>query len=102
MAFFIPAEGSDIWFDNLAIPRDARNKAAAELFLNYILRPDVQAEISNYTGFATPNRVALEQGLVDEESLADEASYPPATVLRRGARSMQSRRACGTRPGRTS
>ena len=77
LAFFIPHEGSDIWVDNLAIPRDARNMEAATLFLNYILRPEVQADISNYTGYATPNRAALDSGLIDEELLANEASYPP-------------------------
>lgn len=81
LAFFIPAEGSDIWVDNLAIPRDAKNKAAAELFLNYVLRPDVQAEISNYTGYATPNRAALDDGLIDEELLTNNASYPPRDLL---------------------
>lgn len=81
LAFFIPAEGSDVWVDNLAIPRDAKNKAAAEAFLNYILRPDVQADISNYTEYATPNQAALEQGLIDEDLLASEVSYPPRELL---------------------
>ncbi len=81
LEFFIPVEGSDIWVDNLAIPRDARNKAAAEAFLNYVLRPDVQADISNYTEYATPNEAALEQGLIDEELLTSDVSYPPLDVL---------------------
>ncbi len=81
LAFFIPAEGSDYFVDNLAIPRDAKNKAAAEAFINYILRPEVHAEISNYTQYATPNQAALEQGLIDEELLASEASYPPRDLL---------------------
>jgi spermidine/putrescine transport system substrate-binding protein len=81
LAFFIPAEGSDYYVDNLAIPRDAKNKAAAEAFLNYILRPEVHAEISNYTQYAIPNQAALEQGLVDEELLASQVSYPPRDLL---------------------
>ena len=81
MGFFIPAEGSDIWFDNLAIPRDTKNKAGAELFLDYILRPDVHAEISNYTGYAVPNKAAVEQGLIDEALLASEVSYPARDAL---------------------
>lgn len=81
MAFFVPAEGSDVWVDNLAIPRDAKNKRAAEAFLNYILRPDVQADISNYTEYATPNQVALEQGLIDEELVTSDVSYPPRDIL---------------------
>jgi spermidine/putrescine transport system substrate-binding protein len=81
LAFFIPSEGSDYFVDHLAIPRDAKNRTAAEAFLNYILRPDVHAEISNYTQYAMPNQVALEQGLIDEELLASEASYPPRDLL---------------------
>jgi spermidine/putrescine transport system substrate-binding protein len=81
LAFFVPDEGSDFFVDNLVIPRDARNKEAAELFINYILRPDVHAAISNYTGYAIPNRAALEQGLIDDELLASEAAYPAIDTL---------------------
>ncbi len=80
-AFFIPAEGSDVWVDNLAIPRDAKNKETAEIFLNYVLRPDVHAEIANYTEYAAPNQAALDQGLIDEDLLASEVSYPPLDLL---------------------
>jgi len=81
LTFFIPVEGSDYYVDSLAIPRDARNVEAAHLFINYILRPDVHADIANYTAYAIPNRAALQQGLVDEEFLASEASYPPRDLL---------------------
>jgi len=81
LAFFVPKEGSDIWFDVMAIPRDAKNKAAAEIFLNYVLRPDVQAAINNYTGYPTPNRAAIELGYVDEESLANPVMYPDTDLL---------------------
>jgi len=81
LAFFVPDEGSDFFVDNLVIPRDARNKEGAELFINYILRPDVHAAISNYTGYAIPNQAALEQGLIDDELLASEAAYPSLDIL---------------------
>ncbi len=76
LAFVIPKEGSDVWVDNLVIPRDAQHKDAAETFMNYILRPDVQAAVANYNAYATPNSVAIEQGLIDEELLSDPAVYP--------------------------
>ncbi len=79
--FFVPMEGSDIYFDTMAIPRDAQNKAGAELFINYILRPDVHASINNYTWYASPNRASVEQGLVDEELLSDPVSYPSTDNL---------------------
>lgn len=76
LAFFIPVEGADYYVDNFVVPRDAMNKAGAELFINYILRPEVHAEIGNYTEYAIPNRAAVEQGLIDKELLASPVSYP--------------------------
>ena len=81
VAFFIPEEGSDIYFDVMAIPRDAPNKVAAELFINYILRPEVQAACNEYTGYATPNRAAIEEGYVSSEMLSDPVIYPDVTHL---------------------
>lgn len=80
-AFFVPKEGSDIYFDMMAIPRDAKNKAGAELFINYVLRPEVHAAINNYTGYATPNRAAREQGLIDQAYLSDPTIYPDTALL---------------------
>lgn len=79
--FVIPKEGSYVWVDNLVIPRRAPNKFTAETFINYLLRPEVSAEISNYTGYSSPNRAAL--GLIDPELLNDESLYPPDEVLER-------------------
>ena len=79
--FFIPEEGSDIYFDVMAIPRDARNKATAQLFINYVLRPEVHAAINNYTGYATPNLAAIELGYIDEQTLSDPVIYPNTDLL---------------------
>lgn len=81
VAFFIPEEGSDLYFDVMAVPRDARHKAAAEAFINYVLRPDVHAAITNYTGYPSPNRAAVEQGYIDEQVLSDPVVYPDTTDL---------------------
>ena len=83
LEFFIPIEGSDLWIDSIAVTRSAPNKRAAEMFLDYILRPKVQAEISKYTGYATPNKAALQQGLVAREVLDNGVSYPPRDRLER-------------------
>ncbi|MGQ9571785.1 MAG: ABC transporter substrate-binding protein [Dehalococcoidia bacterium] len=81
LRFVVPEEGSDIYVDVMAIPRDARHKDAAHLFLNYILRPDVHAANTNYTGYASPNRAAIEQGLIDPQVLSDPVVYPDRSVL---------------------
>jgi spermidine/putrescine-binding protein len=81
VGFFIPKEGSDLYFDVMAIPRDAKHKAAAEAFINYVLRPDVHAAITDYTGYPSPNRAAIEQGYIDEEVLSDPVIYPDTAGL---------------------
>jgi spermidine/putrescine transport system substrate-binding protein len=81
LAFFVPKEGSDFYLDTMAIPRDAPNKAGAELFMNYMLRPDVQATNTEYTGYANPNRASIEGGFVSAEILADPVRYPRAEGL---------------------
>lgn len=55
----LPKEGSSIWTDSMVVPKGAKNKRAAHEFLNYVLRPEVGASISNFTGYGTPNQAAL-------------------------------------------
>lgn len=74
--YIIPSEGTVVWIDNLAIPVDAPNVELAHVFIDYILDPQVGADISNYTAYGTPNGTALEMGLIDEELLEDTAIYP--------------------------
>ena len=51
----IPPTGGTLFFDNMAIPKDAKNVANAHLFINYILRPEVHAALSNKVFYANPN-----------------------------------------------
>lgn len=81
LGYFVPEEGSDFYLDVLAIPRDAPNKAAAESFMNYLLRPDVHAANNEYTGYAVPNRASIEGGYVEAETLANPIIYPDAANL---------------------
>jgi spermidine/putrescine transport system substrate-binding protein len=75
-AYLIPEEGTNIWIDNMVIPVDAPNAELAMVFMDYILHPQVSADISNFTAYASPNAVAIENGLIDEELLADTNIYP--------------------------
>lgn len=79
--YTIPKEGSNLWFDMLAIPADAKNVKNAHTFINYLLRPEVIAPITNYVAYANPNVPAQE--FVDEEILNDSAIYPTPEVLSR-------------------
>ncbi|MGA0600970.1 polyamine ABC transporter substrate-binding protein [Caulobacter sp. KR2-114] len=58
LAYAIPKEGSQVWFDSFTIPADAPNPSAAHAFINYMLRPDVIARASNATHYANANAAA--------------------------------------------
>lgn len=81
IAYSIPKEGGNLWFDMLAIPADARNADEAHAFIDFLLRPDVIAAVSDYVGYANPNLKAGE--LMDPEVRQDESIYPPQEVLDR-------------------
>jgi len=72
--FVIPEEGSLLWFDMLAIPRDAPNVANAYLFINYLMNPQVSANITNRIAYASANAAALP--LLDASIAADTIIYP--------------------------
>lgn len=72
--YIIPDEGTLIWFDVMAIPADAPNPEAAHTWINYILRPDVMAGITNYVWYANAVPASLE--MVDEEVRTDPAIFP--------------------------
>ncbi len=82
-AYIIPSEGANIWMDMMAIPTGAQNVELAHVFLDYILDPQVGADISNYTAYASPNQAAIDGGLIDPELLNDPAIYPDEELLQR-------------------
>jgi len=55
VAYAIPKEGAQLWFDNLAIPKDAKNVAQAHAFINYLQKPEVAAKNSNLISYANGN-----------------------------------------------
>jgi putrescine transport system substrate-binding protein len=81
LAYTVPAEGSVFWFDGFFIPADAPHPENAHRFIDFILRPDVIASISNHTRYA--NAVTTSQPLLDPEILSDPAIYPTEQVIRR-------------------
>jgi len=76
--YAIPEEGAMQWFDMLAIPADAPNPENAHAFINFMMKPEVAAAITNYVWFPNANAAAFE--LVDEEIREDPAIYPTAEV----------------------
>jgi putrescine transport system substrate-binding protein len=73
--YLIPKEGSLLWFDMLAIPRDAPNPVNAHLLINYLMSPPVIANFTNFTGFANGNSAAY--SLLEPSIAADTRVFPP-------------------------
>jgi len=79
IAYSIPKEGGALWFDMLAIPKDSANVKEAHAFINYLLKPEVIAQVSDYVGYANPNPGS--DKLMEQSIRTDEAVYPPQAVL---------------------
>jgi spermidine/putrescine transport system substrate-binding protein len=74
ITYVLPEEGPILWGDNFVIPANSPNKYTAELFLDYILRPEVTGEIVNGNYYPMPNEPA--NAYVDAEILNDPVVYP--------------------------
>jgi putrescine transport system substrate-binding protein len=81
IAYVIPKEGAAVWFDMLAIPKDAKHPGNAHKFIDYILRPDVIAGISNEVAYANANKASLP--LVDQELKDNPGVYPTPEANKR-------------------
>lgn len=79
--YVIPREGAVLWTDVAVIPADAPNPQAAHQFVNYLLQPQVIADISNYVAYANANQAATP--LVDDAIRNHPGIYPPATTQQR-------------------
>lgn len=81
VAYRIPTEGAQMWFDMMAIPKDAPNPEAAHAFINYLMDPKVIAKATNYVGY--PNANLASKPFVDPQLLNDPNVYPPPEVMKR-------------------
>lgn len=79
LAYALPREGSNLWYDSMVIPSSARNKEGAEIFINYMSRPDVAAKNAEYIGYSSPIPQAVE--MLAEELRNSEVAYPDPDTL---------------------
>ena len=78
--YAIPREGAPLWFDNMAIPKDAPHVAEAHELINYMLDPQVAARNSNFVSYANGDRPS---DLIDAAIRNDRTIYPePATMAK--------------------
>ncbi len=81
LGYTIPSEGSVDWYDVMYIPADAPHPDNAYLFLDFMLRPEIIARATNFTGYANANRSAT--ALVDPKITSDPAIYPDPQTRQR-------------------
>jgi putrescine transport system substrate-binding protein len=81
VAYAIPKEGAQLWFDNLAIPKDAKHVAEAHAFINYLQTPEVAAKNSNFISYANGNLAS--QKFIDKAVLEDKTIYPDEETMSR-------------------
>lgn len=79
VAYNIPKEGAGTFFDMVAIPADAENKEGAYAFMNFLMKPEIMAEISNEVQFPSGNAAATP--LVDEVLRNDPGVYPTPEIM---------------------
>ena len=91
IAYSVPKEGAQQWFDMAAIPADAPNPEGAHAFLNFVMDPQISADITNHVWYANAN--AASWPLVDPEIHGDPAIYPPAEVRAKLFPTVHARRA---------
>jgi putrescine transport system substrate-binding protein len=79
IGYAIPKEGAQMFFDNLAIPADAKNVTEAHELINYLYRPDVAARNSDFLSYANGNLAS--QKLIDPKIFNDKTIYPDEATL---------------------
>lgn len=78
--YVVPSEGSNLWFDNIVIPKTAKNFNAAYAFINFMLRPENASKNAEYVGYATPNIKA--KAILPKEITANKSFYPDETAMK--------------------
>lgn len=72
--YVIPPEGSNLWFDNIVMPKTAKNKKGAYDFINFMLKPESAKQNAEYIGYSTPNKKAL--AMLPKSISEDKQFYP--------------------------
>jgi putrescine transport system substrate-binding protein len=78
IAYSIPNEGAQLWFDNLAIPKDAPHPQEALALIDYLIKPEVAAKNTNYVSYANGD---LPSQFIDKSILDDRTIYPDAATM---------------------
>ncbi|MGA9009098.1 MAG: polyamine ABC transporter substrate-binding protein [Xanthobacteraceae bacterium] len=78
IGYSIPKEGAQLWFDTLAIPKDAPDPQEAQELINFLIRPDIAAKNTNYVSYANGDTPTP---MIDKAILDDKTVYPDADTM---------------------
>ncbi|HPF53519.1 MAG TPA: spermidine/putrescine ABC transporter substrate-binding protein [Clostridia bacterium] len=81
LAYVVPSEGSNVWFDNMIIPKTSENTELAEKFINYLCDAEVAKRNTEYIYYSTPNAAAM--ALLSPDFTDDPAYNPTEDILAR-------------------
>lgn len=80
ITYVLPQEGALLWGDNFIVPSNSQDQYTAELFIDFLMRPEINAEIANQNLYATPNEAAFPY--IQPELLNNPVIFPSAESLR--------------------
>lgn len=80
LAYSVPKEGTNMWFDNVVIPKGATHKKEAEMFIDFLCRPDIALKNAVYIGYSTPNQGAFD--MMDEAVKQNKVVYPDQEIVK--------------------
>ena len=79
LRYVVPSEGSNLWFDNLVIPKTVKHKKEAYAFISFMMEPKNATQNAEYIGYATPNKAA--KALLPDDIKNDKAFYPSEKTI---------------------
>lgn len=77
--YVVPKEGSNIWLDNMVIPKTSKNQKGANAFINFMLKPESMAKNAEYVGYSTA--LKNPEKYLDKEIVDDKRFYPDQKML---------------------
>ena len=79
LRYSVPKEGSNLWFDNMVIPNTSKHQKEAELFIDFMCRPEIAKKNAEYIGYSTANEEGRK--LLADEVKNNELRYPDLSKL---------------------
>lgn len=80
MKYALPKEGTNIWYDNMVIPKSSKNVDLAHKFIDFMCRPDIAKKNCDFVGYATPNTETMK--LLDKSLVPSTYAYPTKDMLK--------------------